>query len=151
MSGAAPRPYSPLQKAVRRGIIWIFALVIAFLGPALSSRFRPWPWDWAAELNGSGAFRDLLMGAVAMGTLCIADLLLGIVLPADRQPRHEWVQVAALALFVAALLLTLTAAIRWGQLGSGQLDSGSLSNHVWAVLALLGVGIVAELVIGIEE
>jgi hypothetical protein len=59
--------------------------------------------------------------------------------------------VAALALFVAALLLTLTAAIRWGQLGAGRLDSGSLSNHVWAVLALLGVGIVAELVIGIEE
>jgi hypothetical protein len=92
MSGAGTKPYSPLQKAVRRGIIWILALVIALLGPALSSRFRLWSWDWAAELNAAGAFRDLLMGAVAMGTLCIADLLLGVVLPADRHPRHQWVQ-----------------------------------------------------------
>ena len=151
MGGARPRPYSPLQKALRRCIIWVFALVIAFLGPALSGHFHVWPWDWAAALNEAKAFRDMLMGAVAMGTLCIADLLLGVVLPADRQPRHQWIQVAALALFVAALLLTLTAAMHWGQLGEGKSDPIALNNQVWAVLALLGVGVVAEVIIGVEE
>jgi hypothetical protein len=96
-------------------------------------------------------FRDLLLGAIAMGTLCIADLLLGIVLPSDRQPRHQAVQVAALVLLLSSLTLTVIVAIRWGQFSGKHLDTDTVSHHVYAILALLGVGALAEVLIGVQE
>jgi hypothetical protein len=110
-----------------------------------------WPWTWAIALNAEGMFRDLLLGAIAMGTLCIADLLLGIVLPSDRQPRHQAVQVAALVLLLSSLTPTVIVAIRWGRFSGKHLDTDTVSHHVYAILALLGVGALAEVLVGVQE
>lgn len=144
-----PRSGQLARTFTRRAVVWLFALMLAFLIP-LTNATTFHPFDWLVALGMQGKLTEIGVATVAMAGLSISNLLDQLV--AERLPQDdETLKVMGIVIILLTLTLVTFGLYKIGQSGESHLSEQHATIWAFGIISTLCLGFIGEIVITFKK